>query len=797
MYDIYLGGMLDSALTGFMVEGGVERGLRSYLVNSYAQKVGAGDRQYQDNASFDYWTIKDWSTGFGHKNPEEGFLYAHADTRFPEQTLLPLEPTVPGYESSPHGGHDYAPGTLSLYPEATAGLTEPTAAMSSFYNTSALEAKVSGVSVRIKAPKGAVVSASIYTLTSVTRFPDTLLNTGTAIVDTARPVAEYISVDVPETTIDPLTEYGVIITCDQECELYHTTPLSVPGFPTTIGRAKTNNQWANYAYSFQFLVNTTETQTYIATNNDDYFNVSTTNQNTGETGDWFIANEFAARTVEFAKANGEMFHAWGSFLEKWDEGIGAWQQVYDSLGPDITDILEIDDKILIALGSQGMVLYNPVLDTTEVFTEQATLLHIHRGYLYRTFGNQAWYTTDLAQPVDWQGPFTFCRTPYQIRGVASLGDWPYFSCDERLYYLGPGDFVHQLAKWPSIDSRNGGGMVEWLGNLYVPLAEDIVQYSESGVMLQMGLRVGEGLPADLQGDVYQLLATNYFLLAIVDPKDGEGAPSIWAYNQRGWHNIVLLPQDLGAGAMYLDTVDEYLWVGSGKGPKFRVTYPPAVINPVRDFSDLTFCREGWMEFDEFDGRLLELLKDGEAIYINSEFLPEGGSLGLYWQVDGDTDWRFLGTVTENHKFTRWADYNYRPEFRTIRLGFSLRTDDEHLSPIVRAHMLKFLAIVTDRLGWQLRLLVSDFDEDLSAQIGETQDDRDAKRALVKRMMTSVHPVVLRDIDGLQYETRITAANRDVQRYEMTAEDGLKYDTVHIMTFEQVSTEPLSTARPLE
>lgn len=806
-YDVYLGNATDQELTGFMVHSGVAKGHNRYLVNSYAQKVGAGDRQYQDNASFDYWTVKDWSSGFGHKNPEDGFLYAHADTRFPEQALLPLEPTVPGYADVPHGGHDYRTGEISLVPESPPP-TDPSLislAASTFYNTSLQESQASGATVKIKAPKGATVAIAIHELNG--RYPATKLSVASTTVTTDRPVAEYVSVNLPQVTLSAETEYAIVVSCDQEAQLYHTEPHKPRGWGQTVGRvfypAQGEGQWAAYPYAFQFMINTKESQSYLALQDERYFNLNgwdpthdpiPYDPGVGVDGDWFSTNEFGKTIVEFAKAQGLVHAAWGTFLDQWDEGIGDWVQVYDSGGPAITDIIELDDKIWIGLGGGGYAVFDPFDNSVTTDPAQVDLWHLHKGLglLYRSYQNDVWYTNDA---VTWTGPYEVCRNPYQIRGMASMGEYVYMACDDKLYYLGPGDFVHQLAKWPSIDKRNGLGMVEWTGNLYIPIAEDIVQYSETGVMLQMGLRVGEGLPPDLQGSVYQLLSTNYFLLAIVDPPN-QGASSIWAYNQQGWHNICRLPQGIGAGALYLDTSTNWLWIGSGLGAVYRATYPSAVINPIRDFSELTFCREGWVEFDEFDGRLLELLKDAEAVYINGEFIGEACCLGLYWMEEDDTDWQFLGRVDEDHVFTRWQDYTSRPEFRTLRLGFSFRTDNEHASPIIRAHMLKFLAIATDRFGWQIRLLISDYDEDLATQIEDDSDTRAAKRQLLDDLERSVHPIIYQDINGQQYEARITAANMRTERYENTALGGVKYDSIHILTIEQVTFDPYGSVIPV-
>src|SRR5690606_14388798 len=127
----------------------------------------------------------------------------------------------------------------------------------------------------------------------------------------------------------------------------------------------------------------------------------------------------------------------------------------------------------------------------------------------------------------WTGPIPMGPSDYAIRGMAGLSDVVlYASMDMALTQLGGGDFVYWPVRWGGIESTNGRGMIHHQGEMFMPVGGGLVRMTSGGQLLQVGLDQNEGLPPLRTGRIISLASLNNWLVAMVDPSDENGAPSV-------------------------------------------------------------------------------------------------------------------------------------------------------------------------------------------------------------------------------------------------------------------------------
>ncbi len=729
-------------MTGHIQLGATASTLREYglvdprqVVQSSANPFAANistNNPYGSLSSYSEWVAENWREGVGKKETDvEGMLYAHLDSRFPNQLILPLGWDYPYSGINPSGGVNYASGDLQV----------TTAKRSTSFLTGATSYSISSVWVYVDAPDGTYLFVQIMSDNNNLPSGSTVCN-GYGTITKLRPGPIWQRVDVTNTTLSTNTRYHVVISGSGTLTLPACTPQS-----GEFGGLYSSGAWISNSTTFGFVTS------FVRANN-----ALGLQDGTGsllqQNGDEFLIVSHGDRFGWIVSSKGRRFAAYSNALV--ELGASTITTILDTGTARISDVLAVDDVIYVAYGA-GHKTYNVSTNTvTDVAATDADLFCLFGGYLWRTSADHVYYSADGSTWTD-VGALGFGATP---SGLAGMNGQMYVATFDALYTIADGDVYVQITTWPTSDERNGVGMVEWDGSLYIPLAEDILRYDGAN-MMQVGLRTGEELPADIQGNVFRLQPTKYFLLASMSPTSQEGFGSLWAWNNHGWHGLGLLPQGARGGAIYLDTEEGYLYWAGSYGLIARAIYPSSVVNPIRDRGEKLFSRTGWIEYDRFYGGYVALDKDFESVYVDTE--TNAASISIYWQDQGSTDWELLGTSTDEDFEKRWSDYATRPASKWLRLGLLLRTDDEQLTPIVRAHRLKFHTMITDRWRWQIAIACHDRQQLVDGTINEydTEDMNTHLNALVR----SVPPVIYEDLDGEQYEVKIVSATRQAVQYE--------------------------------
>lgn len=701
-------------------------------------------------SSYAEWVAVNWEEGVGKRDTEiEGMLYAQMDSRFPSQLILPLGLEYPYSSINPSGGAEYASGDSTEFE-----------ARSTSFLTSSTSYSISSIWVYVDAEDGAAIRVRIKA--DVLNLPiGATVCTGYGVITKVRPGPIWQRVDVENTALSTNTRYHVVVDGDDS--------LTLPAYTAPSGEFAgeyVNGVWEPASNSFGFVTS------FVRANN-----ALGLQDGAGsllqQDGDEFLIVTHGDRFRWIVKCNGRLFGAYGNTL--YEFAATSITSILDTGTAAISDVVVVDTAVWVAYGA-GYKTYETATNTVADDADDADLLAVFGGYVWRADGDTLHYSADGSI---WTSVGVLDMGE-QITGLAGMNREMYASTARGLFVVQAGDVVAQVLTWPHGKERNGAGMVEWDGALYCPLSDDIIRYDGNTVQ-QVGLRSGEELPHDIQGQVAGLQPTNYFLLASMAPTADDGSGSLWAWNNHGWHNLALLPQGAKGGAVLVDSDSGYLYWGGSYGLLARAVYPASVVNPIRDRGTKLFARTGWIEYDRFYGSYVALQKDFESVYVDTE---AAGTISVYWKDQESTDWELLGTSEVDDFELRWSDYTTRPNSKWLRLGLLMRTDDETDTPIVRAHRLKFHTMTTDRWRWQLPIALHDQQQMLDGSINSATVAE--MRTHLESMIASVPPVIFEDVDGTQIEVKITAATRNIARFDELPHAERRVQYIYTLTLEQVA-----------
>lgn len=706
-----------------------------------AAKLGQGSGKYDDLTNWSGWVMENWQAGLGKREAdEEGFLYAECETRFQGQLCLPLYHDLE-VTASP------VPAKLTNAPVGIDTILEMTTTASirklAYRVTPNRNATVGSTWALLFDLQGSNCKVSLYSESGGS--PNASLTTGTG-TGGAKLAFDYIQHDTGGASFVSGTNYWVVI---EPVSGTIKVPVYDHGSAAATRKQWNGSAWANSQYGFFFYV---------------------------ENGDG------AYRIVNFQNAPHFVNGTQGQ-LFKWTGS--AISLVTSSLTVSaVTDAIAFGDLLFVGYGmADPLDTWNGTVVATP--GESAQCFATWNGYLWRGIENDVYYTADGAT---WTGPIQIGPDGYNVNGLAGMGDDMYVSTDDGLYKIALGDVVFGVMRYNNISSRNGKGMINHQGALFIPTYSDLLRYGGAEVMSANPMK-DEGLPALKQGRAIALLSHNYWLFALV-ATDATGTwPVLLAYNDQGWHYVGKLMQNdidfTAISGIAWDTTNDLLWL-SGDVALYRYRLPVDHQNPYKDSSgNVRFFPGGMIETPWFYSGLKEIYKDCESVYVTGENITSARPVKVYWQDDDSTDWELLGTVTSNRQELRWSNLSTRPNTRQIKLALVLMTDDYTESPRVDAVRLKFQNMVTDRWRWTLTIQVSDDQEMLDGELNIYTKEQ--QRTHLEQMARSVPPILLEDVDGTQYEVKVMGATEQVERYEFF-DDSPNFTSVYSFTVEQATTE---------
>ncbi len=710
------------------------------LANPMAAKLGSGAGDYGDMSDWAAWLMEGWAAGIGQRDPEAGgSLFSTSDTRFERQLTLPPQALLSSYAADFFVNLEDVEATLSYVAAADADKY-----LARKWTATAGINTVTGIWVYLLEPR----AAAGYT-------------------------------------------YNITVGIWSDVAGEPGAPVGTPGRTKTI--VATGEQLGGRWMYFDLLtINLAAGDFWIVVSGTEVWVPTMDVGWTGKamlgdlTPDWVETNHglFFAVDIQAVYAmdvqtaivrfNNQLYMAADDTLYKLTGSL--WVAV-QSFAADITALQVYDGSLHIGLGSSTDYKYmSPAEAFTTATGHQANLLTTWAGYLYRSDVAEVYYTN--ATGGSWTGPIAVGEGTYAIRGMAGMGDVSlYCATDEGLYYIGTGDFVFGVFPFPAVDAYNGAGMINWQGDLYVPLAAaGLIRVTSGGQILRMGLDQGEELPVPYAGSRMALAATATSLIAyIVQGVVGTGIvnrPTLWMWNGQGWHFLAAALDGFHGtpGPLYYDRVTDRLWYGQQGAYVGYISVSAQAQNPLRD-GDARFAPWGWIEFPAYYGSLLEVQKDVESLYLDGEQLSATATVDVYWRDDDSTHWENLGVISATGTDKRWT--SNRPNTKRIRLALLLRTTDDTTTPVVRAIRLKYMAMVKDRFRWAFTVRVGDNIETVAGAI-ETRTAA-VQRADLWAAASSVPPVAFVDLDGTSYTVKVLDAIETAAKYQRNLAGAVTFD----------------------
>lgn len=708
--------------------------------NPFAAVVNSSN-PYDKVDIWNEWVQEDWQAGVGRINPEEGgFNYAEAETRVPNQVILPPlvqqrdRRVTDGTKSDCRYMPDNVAGSITV---GTGGHAK--AAMSFTTPASDFPGYTVGYYFYARIPFGVSVTISVYSNNSGS--PNASILTSTVTGDDTSKNFNWYGVLLPDAgnAISQSTQYWLVIeptSASNSLEVAYGSS----GYDT-LAQGYNGSVWANI------------TSTYLLYTSS-------------------MFRMFTASTGErsFVRFNGVLYANSSENLYKYDTTDEGFDSVGTITGDGlVTSMVVFGDKLYIGRSTGNYT----TMSTGESFTAAATtrkLFLAFKGVLYSTWQNDLYFLQ--SDGSTWSSAFPIGGDDVEIRGLAGMGDSVYCATDKALYRFAPGNVVEEATRFGSEDSTNGVGMVEYQGRLYIPAGGRIFRFDPSGQMQDIWISRENDLPASRLGRVMSLSRMNNWLVAYAMPATSQSRPTLWLWQEEGWHFIAAAPWTTENTSLqyssYYDRATSRLWFSAaGVGP-LCVDIDDYTLNPYTSSSSL-YMPYGWLEQDRFYGGQRLIDKSWESVTISGDNLSSGVHVKVYWQDEGSTAWELLGTADSDGEELRWSDYSTRPDGKWIKLGLLLQSNDGDETPRVRAVIVKFLPYPNDRIRDSVTLTVKDsvampdgtIDAYTLAQV----------KTHLESLIDSVDPIIYQDPFGTQYEVTITQWAMTATRYEMKSSAG--------------------------
>lgn len=683
------------------------------------------------------WVQEDWQAGVGRVDPEAGgFLYAEAETRVPNQVILPpkLQLTDQRVLTNTIADCRYIPDNVAG--SITVGSGSFVRAAMAFTTPGTLPVGFMGYYFLARVASGTSVTISVYSNSAGS--PNASLVSATFSGTQPDRNFFWYGVQMSSAALSASTQYWLVIEPTSASDTIEVAYGS-SGY-NTVAKSYNGSAWANI--SSTYLVHMTGMHRL----------------------------EFAG-TLEkaFIRFNGSLYSHVGEALYKLD----TVNENFDSVGTitgagNVTSMAVYGPNLFFGRSSGNYTTMN----TSDVFSAASATRKLFlefKGLLFSAWQNDLYYSNDGST---WSAAFPVGGDDSEIRGMAGMGDSVYLATDKALFRFAPGDVVEEVTRFGAEDATNGVGMIGYQGRLYIPVGGRLFRFDPSGQMMDIWINREDDLPASQIGIVSWLTRMNNWLVAYVSPTVVDSRPSLWMWQEEGWHFIACAPQ---TGAVLTETLSTYydratkrLWFAcAGTGP-FYVGVEDYTLNPFNSSSYL-YMPYGWLEQDRFYGGLKLIDKSWESVTISGDNLSSGVKVSVYWKDEGSTAWELLGTATADGQELRWNNYTTRPNGKWIKLGLLLQTNDGDETPRIRAVTVKYLPYPNDRIQDSMTISITDFKEmpfgDKSTYtLSETKTHFES-------LIASVNPIIYQDPFGTQYEVTITQWRYLAPRYDVTRPGG--------------------------
>lgn len=438
-----------------------------------------------------------------------------------------------------------------------------------------------------------------------------------------------------------------------------------------------------------------------------------------------------------------LYYSVGNDIYRWNDAA----QVKEAVGPSLTspaaDICVFFGKLYILTGVE-LVEYDAIGNTWTTYDETPGLALVGwDGKLFRLLSNgELYWTIEPIGPDSWTLGGKVPLPPgyadqlvvyFDLTGetavhvVTSVGVYAYDFASGHFYQTG--------VKFPL--TRNVGKRSnDWRSELYIPAGSEEYKYNIQTV-LPTGPNKDDGLPMQYRGDIARVTPGHAFrylfvngahadeqidplvpvetiftsaltdsFTAIFDRDVVEGV--VLASPGTSWHAIHTDPAvGDGFGSAIVATIEgkHRLFFSSGSG-LYATDSPTSMHNPLQN-PNREYATTGYLVTPWFDSGWAELNKLALSLEVSAEQCSAAQPIRFYLSWDDDESWTLLGTVTRSGATSLRIGGARGRIFRSVRLRIEMETDDEKLTPVLRAAVLTYTRHPKKKWVWDLTLAVVD------------------------------------------------------------------------------------------
>lgn len=752
------------------------------LANQMKVSTAQGNAKYADKDAYDSWVMHNWPRGVGQETSSEGFLYAELDSRVPHQlTLPPLLRLTDGRDQT-DAAVDIRrqPGDKTGVLTAGSGSTYDRVAFYVDAATGSPTYDLDRLWIYARIPPNTTVTVAIYAVDGSDKPTGAALASASISGDTDYQFRWYLA-SFSSYTLN--AERCVVVYPANSANTVELAGGTSYTNAKTWTSADDGSTWTAHTTIFPFFLT-------------DVHGLNT-----------------KASVTDIVRFNSQTYAAVGTRIYKYNTTNENWTAVGSARSTTITDLEVWESNLYIGLGDSTNL---DTMNTSESYSSgsvQARLMHRSQGYLWRSDGENVYYTTDGST---WSSAIVVGPSDFSVRGFATAQNNVYVATDDGLWWIAPGDTPVGVTPFPGALTTNGKDMLAFEGNVYIPVDGHFYQFSELASLQNLWKSRPEELPASKLGDVVTCCATSNTLLIGVQPDSATGGPTVWAWNGEGWHFMAALPNGLTLTCLRYDRANSRVWCGTSIGLIFWFYVSDYLVNPIRDGS-YTFQPYGWFETDWFSSEILEDEKDFDGVYVLARNITPNNPIAIYWQDDTSTAdhelvtedgntlttegglalsfsttfWSLLGTLTGDRGEVRWPLSATARNTTEMRLGLLLSTTNDTVTPKVEAIRVKYHLMTTDWYVWVVPVLISG--TGLTPQQladGTVQDyTREQQRAHIRALETRVEPFLFEDIDDETYEVKVQSAQEvllgEVKRTG-SGQSTQSFDSVILLTLVQIA-----------
>lgn len=665
------------ALRPYQLKGVGDDGIswRRSPANPFTSQVNTTN-PYGEVGIWNEWVQEDWQAGVGRVDPEAGgFVYAEAETRVPKQVILP--PLVQQCDSRTIAN---VKADCRYMPQAVAG-------------TVSVGGSSGNTRLAMAFTTPGTVGSTNYTFHFYARIPagaaallkirnDSTGSPGNTVVLNMYN-SEAVDAEDPDRNFYWYGSFATVVAELSTATTYWLT-IEPESASDTIEVAYGTSGYDTAAKVYDGASWSTQTGKYLL----------------------YTTSLHGSVAHNFIRFNNVLYaYTVGGSLYKYDSANEQFDSVGSITGTgNVTSAAIFGPTLFLARSTSNYTTMN----TSESFSAasvRADLFLEYDGLLYRAYQNDLYYSADGSS---WSAAFPVGGDDVSIRGMAGMGDSLYLATDKALYRFAPGDVVEEVTRFGVVDSGNGTGMVEYQGRLYIPAVGRVFRFDPSGQMQDIWVARDNDLPTTRIGGIAHLARMNNWLVAYSIGDLTVGRPSLWLWQEEGWHFLACAPNvvantDTGGATFraYYDRSTSRLWFSSVLGGAFFVKIDDYTLNPYNSSITL-YMPYGWLEQDKFYGGFYSLNKVFYSVRIFGDNLSANVCAKLYWQDEGSTAWELLGTADSDGEELSWPIAT-RPLGKWLKLGILLQTNDSDETPRVRSIVTKTLPITNDRFRDTLTL----------------------------------------------------------------------------------------------